>query len=40
VILFDVIEEYGFKVVFGGVCCDEECVCVKEWIMFFCDDFG
>lgn len=31
------LNKYGFDVVFGGVCCDEEKLCVKECVYFFCD---
>lgn len=37
--LKQVLNKYGFDVVFGGVCCDEEKFCVKECIYFFCDCF-
>lgn len=32
-----VLDKYGFDVVFGGVCCDEEKLWVKEWVYLFCD---
>lgn len=40
VMLLEIIELYGFDVLMGGVCCDEEKVCVKECIFLFCDEFG
>lgn len=38
-VLLCVLDKYKFDVVFGGVCCDEEKLCVKECIFFFCDKF-
>lgn len=29
--------KYKFDVVFGGVWCDEEKLCVKECVYLFCD---